>query len=86
MALTLRQKLAESDSEQWIKSLALYIGMAEDEIDEIAVFDHYFTITCYNHTLRIEMFENGYLELYGSNAGVNIVKLLEYMKDINWIK
>ena len=83
MALTLKQKLAESDSEQWIKSLALYIGMAEDEI---AVFDHYFTITCYNHTRRIEMFESGYLELYGSNAGVNIVKLLEYMNGINWIK
>ena len=81
--MTLRERLAKPDAKSWIEKLANYIGVTSEDIDEITVFPHYFTISYYDH--RLEVFENGYIELYGSNAGVNAAKLMQYMKDIDWV-
>lgn len=83
--MTLRERLAKPDAKSWIEKLAIYIGLASKDIDEITVFPHYFTITYFKYDMRLEVFEHGYIELYGSNAGVNAAKLMQYMKDIDWV-
>jgi hypothetical protein len=58
----------------------------EDNEIKIANYGHYFTISIPEQ--RLEVTETGYIELYGSNAGVNAKTLIDwfYSKNINFNK
>jgi hypothetical protein len=44
-------------------------------------YGHYFCIGAEEFGYRLEVYNNGDIELYGTNPGVNVLQLVKFMED-----